>query len=92
MTTYHFTEKNGNAVITLSQNSEEEAWDYLQQVILMRDPKKEYRLDSQEEEEELVECNTCGEIMSLTRDKRIYICSNPECTSYYEESDDEENE
>ena len=52
MTTYIFTEKNGNAVITLSQNSEEEAWDYLHTVILMRDPKKDFRLDSQEEEEE----------------------------------------
>jgi hypothetical protein len=32
-----------------------------------------------------VECNNCGNIMSLTEDKSILICTNSECTSCYED-------
>lgn len=31
------------------------------------------------------ECNNCGNIMVLKHDRTIYICTNPECTSCYEE-------
>jgi hypothetical protein len=41
--------------------------------------------DDEDEEEEEVECNNCGGIMSLKEDETIYICTNKECTSCYEE-------
>jgi len=37
---------------------------------------------------EEVECNNCGYRMSLSRDETIYICCNPECTSYYDDNGD----
>jgi hypothetical protein len=41
------------------------------------------------QEDEEVECNNCGNIMSLKEDKSIYVCYNSECTSCYEEETDE---
>ena len=35
--------------------------------------------------EEEVECNICGSIMSLLPDNSMYVCTNSECTRYYEE-------
>ena len=37
-----------------------------------------------------VECNNCGNIMSLTEDETIYVCYNSECTSCYEPYEEEE--
>jgi len=37
--------------------------------------------------EEEIECNTCGELMSISSDETIYICTNSECTSYFEEEE-----
>ena len=34
---------------------------------------------------EEVECNNCGYLMSLKEDESIYICTNSECTSCYDE-------
>ena len=39
--------------------------------------------------EDDVECNNCGNIMSLTEDKSVYACYNSECTSCYEEYDED---
>lgn len=43
--TYIFTEKTGNAVITLSADNEGEAWDYLELVILNRKSNGQWRLE-----------------------------------------------
>jgi hypothetical protein len=43
----------------------------------------------QETLEEEVECNNCGNIMSLLEDESIYACYNSECTSCYEEYNQE---
>ncbi len=48
----------------------------------IEEPKQE--LHSMDDE---VECNSCGNIMSLIEDESIYACSNSECTRYYEEPD-----
>ena len=37
-----------------------------------------------------VECNNCGNLMSLTEDESIYVCYNSECTSCYEPYEEEE--
>lgn len=37
------------------------------------------------DEEEVVECNTCGYIMWYNRELGIFCCSNIECTSYFED-------
>lgn len=42
-----------------------------------------------DEECEEIECNTCGNLMWLKEDESIYICCNSECTSCYEEYEDE---
>lgn len=50
---------------------------------------KEYQQEVFELGEEEVECNNCGDIMSLTEDQSIYICTNSECTScYYDDPED----
>lgn len=36
-----------------------------------------------------VECNNCGNIMSITENGSIYACFNSECTSCYEEYNEE---
>ena len=36
-----------------------------------------------------VECNMCGNIMSLLEDESIYVCFNSECTRCYEEYKEE---
>lgn len=41
-----------------------------------------------EEVDEYPECNNCGDIMYLLPDKSIFVCTNPECTSCYEEYDE----
>ena len=38
---------------------------------------------------EEVECNNCGYLMSLTEDESVYACYNSECTSCYEEYEEE---
>lgn len=43
----------------------------------------------EEDEDEEVECNNCGDIMSYYEEDGIYICTNEECTSSY--FDDEED-
>ena len=35
--------------------------------------------------EEEVECNMCGNLMFISKDKTVYICVNSECTRYFEE-------
>ncbi len=40
------------------------------------------------EEFEEVECNMCGNIMSLLEDKSNYVCFNSECTRYYEKDNE----
>jgi|694.fasta_scaffold45273_2 hypothetical protein len=47
-------------------------------------PKEE--LHSMDDE---VECNNCGYLMSLTEDESVYACYNSECTSCYEEYEEE---
>lgn len=42
-----------------------------------------------DEEFEEIECNMCGNIMSLLEDKSNYACFNSECTRCYEEYDEE---
>jgi hypothetical protein len=42
---------------------------------------KECWIESQKE----IECNTCGNIMSLLENKTNYVCYNSECTSCYED-------
>jgi hypothetical protein len=44
----------------------------------------EYEIIIPKEEDE-VECNNCGYLMSLKEDESIYICTNSECTSCYED-------
>jgi hypothetical protein len=46
------------------------------------------RKPNQETLEE-VECNNCGYLMSLTEDESVYACYNSECTSCYEEYEEE---
>jgi hypothetical protein len=41
---------------------------------------------------EEVECNNCGYLMSLTEDESVYACYNSECTSCYEEYEEEPNQ
>ena len=41
---------------------------------------------------EEVECNNCGYLMSLTEDESVYVCYNSECTSCYEEYEEEPNQ
>jgi hypothetical protein len=41
---------------------------------------------------EEVECNNCGYLMSLTEDESVYACYNSECTSCYEEYEEEPKE
>ena len=53
-------------------------------IIPKEEPKQE--LHSMDDE---VECNTCGNIMSLTEDESTYVCYNSECTSCYEEYEEE---
>jgi hypothetical protein len=47
------------------------------------------QFEMQQEELEEVECNNCGYLMSLTEDESIYVCYNSECTSCYEEYEEE---
>jgi hypothetical protein len=44
---------------------------------------------SKQETLEEVECNNCGYLMSLTEDESVYACYNSECTSCYEEYEEE---
>ena len=37
--------------------------------------------------EEEVECSSCGSLMSLLTDDSVYVCSNSECTSCYEDNE-----
>jgi hypothetical protein len=37
--------------------------------------------------EEEVECSSCGSSMSLLPDDSVYVCSNSECTSFYEDGE-----
>jgi hypothetical protein len=46
---------------------------------------------SKQETFEEVECNNCGYLMSLTEDESVYACYNSECTSCYEEYEEEPN-
>lgn len=39
------------------------------------------------DEFEEIECNTCGDIMSVLPDESIYVCYNSECTSCYEDDE-----
>ena len=48
-------------------------------------PKEETKQETLEE----VECNNCGYLMSLTEDESVYACYNSECTSCYEEYEEE---
>ena len=48
-------------------------------------PKEEPKQEILEE----VECNNCGYLMSLTEDESVYACYNSECTSCYEEYEEE---
>jgi hypothetical protein len=52
-------------------------------------PKEELKQELHSMDDE-VECNNCGNIMSLTEDGSIYVCYNSECTSCYEQYDGEE--
>ena len=42
----------------------------------------------EEEIEEEVECNNCGDIMSYYEEDGVYICTNRECTSCYFDEED----
>jgi hypothetical protein len=50
------------------------------------------QFEMQQEELEEVECNNCGYLMSLTEDESVYACYNSECTSCYEEYEEEPNQ
>lgn len=55
---------------------------------------EQYRIIIPQEEnlqeyEEEVECNTCGYLMDLLSDNSIYVCNNSECTSCYEEGEED---
>lgn len=41
------------------------------------------------EEDEEVECNNCGDLMSLSKDGSIYICTQTDCTSCYDDDLDD---
>ena len=47
------------------------------------------KLEPKQETLEEVECNNCGYLMSLTEDESVYACYNSECTSCYEEYEEE---
>jgi hypothetical protein len=48
-------------------------------------PQEEPKQETIEE----VECNNCGYLMSLTEDESVYACYNSECTSCYEEYEED---
>ena len=50
---------------------------------------KDFEQEEFELGEEEVECNMCGNIMSLLEDESIYVCFNSECTRCYEEYKEE---
>ena len=50
---------------------------------------REWSNTNKQETLEEVECNNCGYLMSLTEDESVYACYNSECTSCYEEYEEE---
>ena len=59
-------------------------WGYPKIIIPKEEPTQE--LHSMDDE---VECNNCGNIMSLLEDESNYACFNSECTRCYEEYEEE---
>ena len=72
-------------LIDLYADKEEDKWEVKYHIYIPKEePKQE--LHSMDDE---VECNMCGNIMSLIEDESIYACYNSECTSCYEEDKEE---